>query len=594
MSSRRAHVLSSWALVGVLGAVEGLYGRTQYLGDWISYLNVSRAVSRLDWKGIFDPMWNAGYPMLIALARSVFPQTAVGEWYAIALLNWIIFLLAYASFRYLMREAAVLYDPSSAGQFQQPIVTWIACFVFLSFSLCFDKVSRVSPDLLVSTLFLLAAAQMLRLLRQPSGKDAAILGAILGAGCWVKGVFLPYAFIFLLTLSLMCMRRKISWRIPSVSAALFLVLFAPYVAAISWSYGEFTLGASGALNYAFHVDHLPHWTNWEGGPPQFGSPKHHSAQLLADLPVFAFQAPFQSTYPPYNNMAYWYEGFHHFYSFRLEAAAILRSFYFLARMARDHPFLIVLGIVLLAMAIHGKWREASLRVVKRYWPLFLPAILGIGTYLLVHVEDRYVGCFFLILSLLPLILLLDPAFTARRSLLLFVAAAYLLGSGAEMFHNLKPTLRAALHGDDFRNDSQWKLATTLEAHGLENGAAVALVGSSVPNYRCSWAYVSRIRIVAEFGSLPWRLEPWDRTPLDHREDAADKIADEDEGQVFWKLTPEQRERVIQAFQSTGAKAVLALTPPDATPEPGWRPVGKTGAWIYSLDSQLAASFSQGD
>src|SRR6202012_4736929 len=55
----------SWLLVGILGAVEGLYGRTQYLGDWLCYLNVSRAVSSLDWKGIFDPMWNAGYPILV-------------------------------------------------------------------------------------------------------------------------------------------------------------------------------------------------------------------------------------------------------------------------------------------------------------------------------------------------------------------------------------------------------------------------------------------------------------------------------------------------------------------------------------------------
>lgn len=95
----------------LLGALEGIYGRTQYLGDWISYLNVSRAVSVLDWKRIFDPMWNPGYPALVAVARVIFPHTAEGEWYAITLLNWLIFLFALGSWQYLIRAAVEFYDP---------------------------------------------------------------------------------------------------------------------------------------------------------------------------------------------------------------------------------------------------------------------------------------------------------------------------------------------------------------------------------------------------------------------------------------------------------------------------------------------------
>ena len=35
------NIALSWVLVSLLGAVEGVYGRAQYLGDWIPYLNVS-------------------------------------------------------------------------------------------------------------------------------------------------------------------------------------------------------------------------------------------------------------------------------------------------------------------------------------------------------------------------------------------------------------------------------------------------------------------------------------------------------------------------------------------------------------------------
>jgi hypothetical protein len=53
----KSDVAWSWARVAAFGAVEGFYGRTQYAGDWISYLNVSRAISALNWPAIFDPMW---------------------------------------------------------------------------------------------------------------------------------------------------------------------------------------------------------------------------------------------------------------------------------------------------------------------------------------------------------------------------------------------------------------------------------------------------------------------------------------------------------------------------------------------------------
>src|SRR5260370_779166 len=117
----------SWLIVGTLGAFEGIYGRTQYLGDWISYLNVSRAVSGLNWKGIFDPMWSPGYPVLVALARAIFPQTAEGEWNAINLLNWLIFLMAYGCWLYLIRQALEFYEPSLTGF--RCVVRCVFCYV---------------------------------------------------------------------------------------------------------------------------------------------------------------------------------------------------------------------------------------------------------------------------------------------------------------------------------------------------------------------------------------------------------------------------------------------------------------------------------
>lgn len=576
------HRIFSWFVVSVFGAVEGLYGRTQYLGDWISYLNVSRAVSSHDWKGIFDPMWNPGYPALIAAARALAPRTAEGEWYAIAALNWIIFLATYASVGYLIRSVVESQGQPVAQEFRQPVITWTTCILFLGFELGFDRVSRVAPDLLVSLLFILGCAQILRVIGRPTARSAAILGLILGLGCWVKSVFVAYAAIFLLVLLLARFRGKIPWRTLAISASVFLALFIPYVSGMSWSYGQLTLGTSGELNYAFYVNRLPHWTNWRGDSSQLGSPLHPAAQLLSDLPVFSFREPFASTYPPYNNLSYWYRGFHHNFSIRNQSAAVGRTSYFLARIVKHHPILCAFLIVLLGIGLKHDWRVSALRRAKSLWPLLLLSVFATATYLLVHVEDRYLGGIFLVLSLLPLTLLLDSLLAARRSFLALVVAMYVVGAFLELKHNDGATLQAALHCQDFHHDPQWKLAAALEADGLRPGDAVALIGSGEPNFRCGWAYLARIRLVAEFGSLPWRIEPWDRTPFDH---SAVEQADKNWGIAFWQLAPEQRERVIRAFQATGARAIVSLVQPGSASS-GWTPVADTSTWIYSFDPKL--------
>jgi hypothetical protein len=565
--------------------VEGVYGRTQYLGDWISYLNVSRAVSGHDWKGILDPMWNPGYPALVALARTLAPRTAEGEWYAIAVLNWIVFLATYAAVRYLVRQAAAFHDLTTASEVCRPVITWTVCSVFLSYEICFDKVSRVAPDLLVSMLFILGAAQLLRVIRLRSAMPAAILGLILGLGCWVKGVFFCDAAIFLLILLLARFVGTVPWRTLAIGASIFLALFVPYVCGISWSYGQFTLGSSGELNYAFHVNHLPHWANWQGGPAQFGQPVHPTLRLLSDLPVFAFPGPFSSTYPPYNNLAYWYRGFRHFFSVGNQMAAAAKGCYFLAKIVKAHPILWAFLAVLLCMTWKRDWREAALRGSRTFWPILILPVLAAIPYLMVHVEERNLAGILLLLTLLPLALSLDSRFVARRSFLVLVFAAYAIGAFAELERYDLWTIQAALHRQDFHRDPQWRLAAAMTVYGLRPGDTVALIGRRDANFRCSWAYVARIRLIAEFGSLPWHIEPWDRTQLDGPEP---EEADKDWGIVFWQLAPQQRERVMRAFRETGVRAVVSLAQPGADSS-GWIPVADTGAWIYSFDPQLTAS-----
>jgi hypothetical protein len=580
-SGRRAISLVLWLFVGTIGALEGMYNRTQYMGDWISYLNVSRAVSAGDWRRIFDPMWNPGYPALVALARAMFPRTPEGEWNAITLLNTVIFLMAYASWRYLIGNALELYDPSLSRYKRNPFVQWIGCCAFLSCALGLDSVSNVSPDLLVTTLFLFATGQTLSLARQPGRARAIVLGLALGVSTWVKSVCLPFALSFLLVSA--CLQRPRSWRVWSLSAFAFLALLAPYGAAVSWSYGHFTLGVSGPLNYAFHVNHMPHWTNWQGTGSAFRPPIHSTTQLIKDLPAFEFGKPFQTTYPPYNNLAYWYEGAAASFNTRLQFLAVARSIYFVLTIIKNSPYLLALISAILLVTARREWRAAFWRTARVFPLLFLPALIGVFIYLTVHVESRYLSPFCLVFSLLPLLGLLNSSLPSRRVLVLSLLAIYTVGSAAQLKAAIWPAFQTINSGADYHRDPQWQLAAALPSYGLRSGDSVAVIGNLV--YRCHWAYVSNLRIIAEFGSSPWTLAPWDRTRLEH----ISEPADENYPVVFWKtLTAQQRRQVTDAFRSTGARAIIAYSGPSGVEAQGWQQVRGTNFWIYSFAVETAS------
>lgn len=571
------NLVLSWIVIGILGMVEGLYGRTQYYGDWISYLNVSWAVSNVDWREIFNPFWNPGYPALVAAGRALAAPTPEGEWYAITAVNWLIYLVAYAAWRGLIKNALALYWPGSLALSRHPFTIWIGVCIFLGACLALNPVSAACPDLLVTTGFLLASGQLLSLIRRRDVSTAIFLGLILGIGVWVKGVFTPFASLFILTLFIYCCTRGALWRPFGAVVGTFGLFFAVYVAGISWSNGGLTLGASGALNFAWHVNGLPHFTNWQGGPEQFGRPIHPTSQLVAGLPAFGFGTTFHTTYPPYNDIAYWYQGSRSFFSLKLQLIAIGRSLWSLQLILRQHPAVLAVAAALLLSLARRSWRASLVKIMIRIWPLLLPTVGGFVTYFIVHVEDRYLSAFVMVIALLSLAPLIDVTLPSRRLLTAVLVVIYGAGALGELAVTDASSFKTALRHGDYHNDPQWQIANALTASGLQPGDRVAVIRDSVHAVKVTWAYVSRLRIVDEFGALPYRIEPTDRTRFDRN----DEFTYPDYSEIFWtQLTPQQREQVMNAFSQSGARAVVSLSMPKTTPDPGWIPLKGTTAWLY--------------
>jgi hypothetical protein len=99
-------------------------------------------------------------------------------------------------------------------------------------------------------------------------------------------------------------------------------------------------------------------------------------------------------------------------------------------------------------------------------------------------------------------------------------------------------------------------AERLRSMGMKPGDHVALIGDGFDE--ACWARLEKVRIVAE---------------------VPDKLETGDSAAAFWSLGLEGEQTVLNVLKSTGAKAVIADTPPRVLP-PGWAPVGNTEHAVY--------------
>ena len=78
--------------------------------------------------------------------------------------------------------------------------------------------------------------------------------------------------------------------------------------ALSLKYGHATFGDVGRMGYAWFFNGVPFYIDWQGGPPGSGIPVHPTRKLESDPGLYEFKEPFQVTYPPWYDPAYWYMG----------------------------------------------------------------------------------------------------------------------------------------------------------------------------------------------------------------------------------------------------------------------------------------------
>jgi hypothetical protein len=550
-------------VVLALGAIEGRYGRTDggdvYGSDGVQYLDVARAFARGDFKSALNPLWSQGYPALLAIVRPLFRAGPDGDWAATRWLNFGVFCFSWACFAWFVRT--LLKGRERAG------MVWVgAVCVFVAAQICLDQVSKVGPDQLVAGVFFLVCGLVLRLAKRSSVGLGTVLGLALGVGYLVKAVFLPLGCVVLAVTAAAVWFGRRRVREMVIAAGVFAVVVAGYGAALSRAVGKATLGESGSLNYAWHVDRLAKWVHWEGGndsaakawpkpwiarfarwesdPPDFGTPVHPSVRVGSAPMVYVFHAPVKAAYVPYYDPAYWYDGYRHIVRWRYQLVALGKSFGDLAVVLARQPLFWAFGLVMLWSGRKVRWRE-----LEAAWPVLAIAALGVMIYLPVHLEGRYLSGF---LAVIAVVLLVGLSRMPQRRLMT-VMALLVAGFGVGLAKDEAGIWGRALRGWSPHENVEWQTANGVRALGLPSGSEVGVIAWT-PNLHCDWAYMSELQITSEIASP------------------------EDEA-AFWRLPADGQTRVLGEFRDAGAKAIFTWDKPLVLPA-GWQQVVGAPMWVY--------------
>ncbi len=562
-------------VVLVLGFIGDWYGRTDlndvYPSDAVSYLDCARAFERGDFTSALNPLWNQGYPALLALVRPLFQAGPDGVWSATHWLNLAIFFVSWLVFAWLVRELVVeLRGERKAAQGAGLVIGFGSLCLFLTAQLCIDQVSRVGPDKLVALFFFLTCGLVLRLLRRPGWLLGAGLGLTLGCGYLAKSAYLPLGAVVIAVVAIALWRRGLGLRSMIPVVAVFGVVVLGYAAALSHANGYRTLGESGTINYAWHVNRLQKWVHWEGGaqpglqawptarlirfsrwdndPPEFGKPLHPTVPVGVAPTIYEFRGPREATYDPYYDPPYWYQGYHRFFRWRYQLISLGKNVGHLGIALAVQPMFWALALVALWAFYGGEERPRLAPWLQKVWPLSVIAGAGVLLYTPVHLEDRYLSAFLGVLALLVL-MGIAPHIPREKGALALLALGFTLG----LVHNQRGGWPDMLHGITHQDNVKWKIGQAVRGAGLPRGAEIGMISWGA-NLDTDWANIGEVEVTSEI------------------QDGTDEAA-------FVAASPVRKQAVLAEFRRAGAVAVMSRDRVVGA-VPGWQQLGSAPIWIY--------------
>ena len=558
--------IAFWIIAIILGFFHA-WADHHYLmnADAMSYLDVAEAYMRRDWATAVNSYWNPLYSWLIALALSIIKPSPYWKFAVLHVLNFLIYLFALGCFGFLIRELVRRQQNQSAELVAANLVkvpAWallaLGYSLFIWSSLFLISIQLESPDMLVAGFMYLATGVFFRL-RRPHSNWAwfALFGIVLGFGYLAKSVMLPMALVFIVAGVFAVGSLRHALPRVALTVALFVLVAGPFVFAISRSKGRFTTGESGKLNYLWSINRVTH-PHWQGEEPGSGQPQHTTRKIFDNPPAFEFGEPVGGTYPVWYDATYWYEGSVSHFDFREQLRVVVGGVKRYYELLHSWGLQYGLFVALTVLYVMSGRRRLLLNDLIQQWPLIVPALVGMGLYLLVNVQGRYTAPFIVLLwlGLFSAVRLNNTEESQRfiKAITVVLVASIIFIAVASSSREVSRTVRQLVGGEDPAGHEQWQVAEGLRERGFTPNDRVAFIGDS---YRVFWAHLLGLRVIAEV--------------------RRNKVTD------FWDADATVKGKVIEAFARTGVKGVVAERPPSKANLEGWQRIRNTDYYVYPLN-----------
>ena len=331
-----------------------------------------------------------------------------------------------------------------------------------------------------------------------------------------------------------------------------LAVAGPLIFLLSRQKGRLTFSDTGRLNYAWYVSPRTFWRNWQGDEAGSGVPIHPTRRLMKHPPLFEFDGPIDGTYPPWTDPSYWNEGVQWRFKVKPQLEVLAGTVASEIRLlTRSRPDVLV-AVIVLALLAGSMW----LAGLRELWPLIAMCLVGMGLYLPMVENDRYLGGFILVLFL---VLLAAARFRPENQ----KAAGYVAMAVfcTMMLASLDYNLRLATHHfailGNGPNSTLADLAAVeqLQQMGLRPGDKVGIIMNGTNAY---WAHLAKLRIVAE-------------------------IMDGPEQHEFWDAPRAVQNEVFDRFAGAHAKAVVTRCASVVSMPGEWERVGDSQYCVHRLD-----------
>ncbi len=510
----------SIAIIVIAGFSQLWCWRNTVTGDAISYLDIARLYLQGDWHSALSSYWCPMYSWLLAVLFKVWTPTIDTEFFLVHSLNFAIFIFALGSHVLMMSALWRLYQRETSSLTNVASISRNIFFlsgysVFLYSFFVLGGIGYFTPDLLMSALLLLATWQAVEIqLRPDQTYRYVILGILLGLTYFAKAIALPISIVLYISMLLSLRGVPNALRKVLLSAAVQVLVIAPFVLAISLKYGYFT--------YSDMVKVSQKWVMRESNFQDRGPTYKHPTRIISTSPtVYEFDAPLNVTYAPWFDPVYWNAGA----PYHISLATYLRC-------AREntHSYWLfiggfVVGLLTLSSLSQRKFSLTKTSLISNAILIF-PSAAAFGLYYfiaLISSDPRYFSAFaeLLFLGLLMSIRINKEDKAVKRTLALTAFAATVpFWCAAGIMHSLDLVI-----AEQSRTPIQQELAQRLKSAGLHSGDKVVHLGS----FFHYWAHLDGLKIVAEI-----------------REDL----------NMFWALPREQQEALIEKFKALGAKAVV--------------------------------------